>query len=541
MSSPIRKALICLALMVLTTVAFWHLPENDFINYDDNLYVTENLQVQGGLSRAGLLWAMTATAAGNWHPLTWLSHMLDWQLFGAKAGGHHLTSFILHVFNTLLLFLVLVRFSQRLWPSALVAALFALHPLHVESVAWASERKDVLSTCFWLLTMWAYLRYVERPGKWHYLLVMVCFTLGLMAKPMVVTLPFVLLLLDYWPLKRWPQRRAATGRPGRGKPPSQPASGQAPWRLIWEKIPLLFLAALSCLITLLVQKQAMPGIDLLPPAIRLANAMVAYVTYLGKLFWPLNLSVFYPYQTNTLAWWQPVAAALLLASLSGLVIRWGRKFPYLPVGWFWYLGTLVPVIGLVQVGEQAMADRYTYIPLIGIFIILAFGAADLAAGRRRRQVVLTASCGLALLACLVLTWRQVGYWQNSITLFGRALAVTKDNYLAYDKMGLAYDEQGRPDQAIEMYRQTIRLSPKFFDAYNNLAIDLADRGEITAAIPLFQEAIRLRPDLDRPYFNLGKAYLQQGRVEQAREMFAMAIKKNPDNVGAREMLTSIDR
>ena len=535
-----RKAAICLALAVLTLSVFWQLKDHSFINYDDNLYITENSQVQAGLSRAGFLWAFGTTATGNWHPLTWLSLMLDWQLYGENPGGHHISALILHLVNTLLLFLVMSRLTQRLWPAALVAALFALHPLHVESVAWASERKDLLSACFWLLTMWAYLRYVERPGTWRYLPVLICFALGLMAKPMAVTEPFVLLLLDYWPLGRWPARPAAAAgkRKGRASPAPE---GPTACRLVWEKAPLFVLAAISCLITYKVQQGAgaVATVTVLPLWARLGNALWSYAGYLVHLVWPLNLAVFYPHAANSLTWWKITGAALLLGGITALARRQARRFPYLPVGWFWYLGTLVPVIGLVQVGEQAMADRYTYIPLIGIFIILAFGAADLAAGRRRRQAALAVSFSLALLACLILTWRQAGYWRDSATIFGRAVEVTENNYAAYNNLGLAYDEMGKKDEAIEMFHRAIRSNPNYPDAYNNLGIDLADRGDLSAAIPIFQQAIRLQPNQDQAYHNLGVAYLRQGRVSEAREMFETALKKNPDNLGARERLESV--
>ena len=544
-----RIAVVGLILMVLTIGAFWQLKDNGFINYDDVAYVTENPQVQGGLSRAGFLWAFSATTAGYWHPLTWLSHMLDWQLFGANPQGHHLSSLLFHVVNTLLLFLVMVRLTRRLWPSALVAALFAIHPLHVESVAWASERKDVLSAFFWLLTMWAYLRYVERPGTWRYLPVMVFFVLGLMAKPMVVTEPFVLLLLDYWPLGRWPQTPAVTGERGKRKGQAVPAPEprRAAYRLLWEKVPLLALAAILVPITIIMQKKAWAVIDmeLLPFWARMANALVAYVNYLVKMLWPLNLAIFYPHPLSGLpyslglAWWQIGGAGLILVGITILALRWGRRFPYLPVGWFWYLGTLMPVIGLVQAGGQAMADRFTYIPLIGIFIILAFGGADLAAARLRRRAVLTASFSLALLACLILTWRQVGYWKDSESIFSHALAVTENNFLAYANLGLAFDEMGRRDEAMAMFYQALKLNPKMHDICNILGVDLAERGDIAAAIPLFQQAICVWPDLDQAYYNLGMAYLRQGRVKEAREMLEMTLKKNPGNAGAREMLDSI--
>lgn len=570
-----RIAAICLVLAVLTVGAFWQLKDNNFVNYDDIFYLTENSQVQGGLSFSGLRWAFTATVAGNWHPLTWLSHMLDWQLYGANPSGHHLTSLILHVLNTLLLFWVLVRLTQGFWPSALVAALFALHPLHVESVAWASERKDVLSAFFWLLTMWTYLRYVERPKTGRYLSILLVFALGLMAKAMLVTEPFMLLLLDYWPLGRWSGRPEATGGRRRGKAAPELGPRRTAWRLIWEKTPLFALAAISCVITVVVQREAEAVIstELLPFGARLSNALVAYVSYLAKMLWPLKLAIFYPHPGANLPGWQIVGAGVLLAGFTSLAVHWRRRFPYLLVGWLWYLGTLVPVIGLVQVGSQAMADRYTYIPFIGIFIILAFGAADLASGWRSRQVTLAAVWGLALLTCLTLTWVQVGHWRNATTLFSHALQVTENNYMAYVNLGLAYDEAGktdaalemlqqgmrlkpnfadtyndlgkvydklgRTDEAIEMFRRAIGLNPNFCDAYNNLGIDLADRGEIAAAIHQFQQARRARPDFDQPYYNLGLAYSKQGQIREAGEMFEMALKKNPNNVGARDLLASI--
>jgi protein O-mannosyl-transferase len=542
-----RIAVVGLILTVLTISAFWQLKDNGFINYDDISYVTENPQVQGGLGRAGFLWAFTTTAAGNWHPLTWLSHMLDWQLFGANPQGHHLSSLFFHVVNTLLLFLVMVRLTRRLWPSALVAALFALHPLHVESVAWASERKDVLSGFFWLITMWAYLHYVERPGTWRYLLILLSFALGLMAKPMLVTEPLVLLLLDYWPLGRWPTKPVATAGRRRGQAAPEPEPRRAAGRLMWEKAPLFALAAVSCPITIMAQKgsEAVISMDLLPLGNRVANALVAYVNYLAKMLWPQNLAIFYPHPLSGLpyslglAWWQIVGAGLALMGITTLALRGRRRFPYLPVGWFWYLGTLVPVIGLVQVGAQAMADRYTYIPLIGIFIILAFGAADLAAGIKRRQVALTALFGLALVACLFLTWRQVGYWRDSETLLVHAAAVTENNMMAYYALGQVYDGMGRRDEAIAMFYRAIRCNPKMVEAYNYLAIDLAEQGDLTTAIDLFQQAIRLQPEYDQAYHNLGLAYLKQSRVKEARKMFEAALKKNPENTGAREMLDSI--
>ena len=523
-------AAICLFLLGLTVGAFWQLKDNAFINYDDNVYVTDNPQVKDGLSFSGLGWAFTATSDANWHPLTWLSHMLDWQLYGANPRGHHLTSLFFHVVNTILLLLVLVRFTNRLWPSALVAALFALHPLHVESVAWVAERKDVLSAFFWLLTMWAYLRYVERPGAWRYLAVIATFTLGLMAKPMLVTEPFVLLLLDYWPLNRWsPGAQRAIGQ-RKAKPAPKSATGRGALHLVWEKMPLFALAATSCAITLLVQKGggAVASTDIFPFGVRLSNALVAYVTYLFKMVWPINLAVFYPHPGPDLPGWQIVGAGLLLVACTSVAIRWARRFPYLPVGWFWYLGTLVPVIGLVQVGSQAIADRYTYIPLIGIFIILAFGSADLVSGRRRWQIKLASFCSLALVICVIFTWIQVGYWRNSTSLFSHALAVTEDNFIAYDKLGLAYEDEGKNDEAIKMYSQAIRIDPDFSKAYNSLGRVYDKVGRIEEAVKMFRQAIHFNPKLAAAYNELGKVLDKLGKTEDAIDMFRQAIRLNPN-------------
>ena len=357
------------------------------------------------------------------------------------------------------------------------------------------------------------------------------FALGLLAKPMTVTEPFVLLLLDYWPLGRWPARPAPTAGKRKGRAFSALEARRTAFRLVWEKAPLFALAAVSCLITYIVQQGAgaMVTVTALPLWTRLGNALLSYVDYLIYLVWPLNLAVFYPYAANSLAWWKITGAALFLGGITALAIREARRFPYFPVGWFWYLGTLVPVIGLVQVGVQAMADRYTYIPLIGIFIILAFGAADLAVGRRRRQMALAGSFGLALLACLILTCRQVGYWRDSVTIYSRALDVTENNYIAYNNLGMTYFAAGRHDEAMAMFQQSIRCNPKFADAYNNIGLELSGRGDFSAAISMFQQAIDLQPNIKKARSNMGWAYLKQGRAEEAWKMFETALKKDPAN------------
>ena len=473
--------LVCLVLVVATGLAYWQVLHHDFVNFDDHYYVTENDRVQAGLTPEGFIWAFTTTDASNWHPLTWLSHMLDCELYGLNPGGHHLTNLLFHLASTLLLFIVFTRMTAALWRSALVAILFALHPLHVESVAWVAERKDVLSTLFWILTMWAYLHYVRHGGFKRYLLVLVAFTLGLMAKPMLVTLPFVLLLLDYWPLGRYQfgQSGAASHTAMSASiVPRRSRSGAL--ALVLEKTPLLALAAISSVVTYLVQQsgQAMQYMETLPLTVRIANALVSYVAYIGKTIWPANLAVFYPHPGYTLPMWQAAGAGLLLVFISIVTIRSMSRYPYLAVGWLWYLGTLVPVIGLVQVGEQAMADRYTYVPLIGLFIIAAWGLWDLEKKWHRQKIVFALILLLPLTVC---TWRQLHYWRDSISLWEHALAVTKKNALAHNNLGGAFEEEGNAEKAIANFYEALRHDPEYLIARNNLGLALFREGKITEA------------------------------------------------------------
>jgi tetratricopeptide (TPR) repeat protein len=524
--------LIIGALLVLVTVAaFWQVKDNDFVHYDDPPYITENVFVQSGLNAKTVVWAFTNVSfAGYWHPVTWLSHLLDYQLFGLDPRWHHLTNLWFHLLNTLLLFLFLERVTRALWPSAMVAALFALHPLHVESVAWAAERKDVLSTFFWLLTMWAYVWYVDRPSLKRYALVMLAFALGLMAKPMLVTLPAVLLLLDFWPLGRLPLPPA--GAEGRRLPFSSPETRRAWRRLLWEKVPLLALAALFGTLTVITQKTAMASITAIPPDLRVANALISYLAYLGKTVWPLNLAVFYPHPGNKVSWGLAVASALALLGFTCLAWRELGRRPYLAVGWFWYLLTLLPVIGLLQSGEQGMADRFTYVPLIGIFILAAWGARDLAAGWRWQRPALAAAAGVVLLACTVLTWRQVGFWRDNQTLFEHASRVTENNHVAYSHLIFAYGEQGKVEEAKRMMEKAVKLQPNNKNAYNDLGIAYSNAGQPEEAIALFQKAIQIDPGYPPPHNNLGIEYAKQGKMAEAVEMFQKAVQLNPNFVEA---------
>jgi tetratricopeptide (TPR) repeat protein len=511
--------LVCLLLAGMVLLAYVQVKDHQFITFDDDMYVTQNPMVRAGLTWQGAEWAFTAMHSSNWHPLTWLSHMVDCQLYGLRPGGHHLSNVIFHLANTILLFLFFSRVTGALWPSALVAALFALHPLHVESVAWVSERKDVLSTFFWLATIWAYAWYAAAPSLGRYLAVILAFALGLMAKPMLVTLPLVLLLLDYWPLGRL--RGLVPGAvPSGARQPSSGSFKRLVWPLLGEKIPLLALAALSCLVTLVAQKLSgsVQSLTLLPLGTRLANALAAYVKYALKMFWPYPMSFFYP--LAPVLWWQAVAAGLLLLALSALLLYGARRHPYLAVGWLWYLGTLVPVIGLVQVGGQAMADRYTYIPFIGLFIIVAWGTFELTARWRHQGVALGAvSVGL-LTACLLSTRVQATYWRNSESLFNHALEVTGDNYMAYHHLGMDLANRGKLEQAIAMYKKTLSLAPAYPSAYNNLAIVYARQGRLDEAVPLFKAAIQLAPNDATFYRNLALAYRQQGKISEAEAVMA---------------------
>jgi tetratricopeptide (TPR) repeat protein len=527
------KIIACLFLVVATLGTYGDLINHQFINYDDDVYVTDNPPVQSGLTFSGLSWAFTTMHSGNWHPLTWLSHMLDCQLFGLNPGEHHLTNVVFHVANSLLLFLWFLYFTRSLGCSFLVAVLFALHPMHVQSVAWVAERKDVLSTFFWLLTMWAYVWYAERPRLTRYVLILVCFSLGLMAKPMLVTLPFVLLLLDYWPLGRLSLKGSAAVEAS-----SKSGSRVANNRLVYEKLPLFVIAAFSSVVTVYAQKEAgaVWTFQTLPFANRIANAMVAYVSYLGKMFWPAHLAVFYPLSSHTLPIWQALAAGLVLVVLSLLALRLARRHPYLLVGWLWYLCTLLPVIGLVQVGGQAMADRYTYVPFIGVFIVLVWGMADLAARWHAPRFLLPVGAGVVLSALMICTWVQVRYWRDSITLYEHSLEVTRSNSLIHNNLGMALAAQGKMDQAEAHYAEALRLNPHLAEPHNNLGVALAEQGKIDEAITMFQKAIQIKPNFSGAYSNLGLAFAKQGDIAKATILFQNALEIDPNNTIAQKML-----
>ncbi len=446
--SPSPPLLLAAGLALLTLLAFLPVVGNGFVLLDDGLYVTANDQVRQGITREGLAWVWTANVANNWHPLTVLSHMLDVQIFGVRPAGHHLTSLLLHLANVLLLFEVLRRMTGAAWRSAAAAALFAVHPLHVESVAWVAERKDALSAFFWILAMSGYGRYVLRPSMGRYLAVVAAMILGLMAKPMVVTLPFVLLLLDVWPL---------------GRLRFEPGWGRRLGRLAVEKLPLFGLSAAGSLITLRFQTTSLADLEVVPWSLRIANAAVSYAAYLGNTLVPRNLAVFYPLQLEV-SGGRAAGAFALIAILTALALWRIRKAPWLGVGWLWFLGTLVPVIGLVQVGRQAMADRYTYLPSIGLFLAVCWGLAELARNHAGRRAALGAASLAAILALAFVTRAQVGHWSTSVTLFRHAVEVTRNNYVAHVGLAKALMQEQNWTEAAEHYRAALVLRPGLRDA-----------------------------------------------------------------------------
>ncbi len=510
---------ICLVLTLATAAVFWQVCTYDFVNLDDPIYIYQNPNIQAGITLKAVKWAFTSSYVYFWHPLTWLSHMLDWQLFGSNAGGHHITNLVFHIANTLLLFIVLKRMTGSLWPSAFVATLFALHPLHIQSVAWVYERKDVLSTFFWLLTMWAYVWYVNRPKIAGYLLVVVFLALGLMAKPMLVTLPFVLLLLDYWPLDRLNPKDEKTG------------SKRSLLYLLIEKVPLFAMVLASCIVTFINQKKigAMSTIENLSLFVRLANASISYMQYIIKMIWPARLAVYYPHPMQNISILYVVISAVLLLVITILVFRFAKNHRYLATGWFWYLGTLLPVIGLVQVGSQAMADRYTYITLTGLFIIIAWGLPELLAKWRYRKIALSISAMLIVLVLAVYTYFQLGYWRNNQTLFQHALDVTENNYIAHFCIVAPLREQGRLDEAIYHCLQTLRIKPDATDAHIQLAYLLYQVGRLGEASEEYQKCLQIKPDDPNTLNILGTIVGQMGRFDEAVKYLTQAMRIDPNS------------
>ena len=502
---------ICLSLAVLIWLVFGQTLWHDFVNYDDPRYVYENTKITGGLSISGIAWAFTHIHSLNWHPLTTISHMLDCQLYGLKAGWHHFTNVLLHTLAAILLFLALQQMTAAVWRSAFVAAVFAIHPLRVESVAWIAERKDVLSGVFFMLTLLAYVYYARLPRIRGYLLVVFLFACGLMCKPMLVTLPFVLLLLDYWPLDRM--------------------KGQL-WNRVAEKIPLIALSAVSSVITFLVQKGAVGSTADLPILERINNAVASYVLYIWQMLWPVNLAVFYPHPENRLPLWEIICPLLLLICITAVAITLRKQRPYLIAGWLWYLGMLVPVIGLVQVGWQGRADRYTYLPQIGLYIAVTWAVTDLTALWQHQRSILSTA---ALLTVVVLSWRawvQTSYWRDSETLFRHARAVTVNNDVAENNLGIVFLRQGKVDEAISLLQAAVDLRPDNSPAHENLAKALLQKGQVAEALIHYRKLLELQPDNIEVHNIVGTVLVQQGHVGEGVEEWQKVLSVEPDNGNA---------
>jgi protein O-mannosyl-transferase len=552
--------LIAVMLALGTMALYWPAMRCDFVTFDDDIYVRQNPHVQGGLNWQSVQWAFSNLQAGFWHPLTWLSILADCQFYGLRAWGHHLTSVLLHAANTVLLFLALQRMTGATWRSAFVAGLFGWHPLHVESVAWVSERKDVLSTFFWMLTMLMYVGYVAEAGardselddrakgkrlgtgkngawrgnepllrarrqpSWYYTLALLCFVCGLMSKPMVVTLPLMLLLLDWWPLHRL-QLNA------RGLKLKQMLP------LIWEKAPFLAAALVVGVVTIYAERGvgALGATTTFPLSGRVHNAVLSYVIYLNQTLWPTDLAVFYPYP-ETFPGWRTAGAGLVGLLLSALLLWAPRQRPYLAAGWIWYVVTLLPVIGLIQVGEFSRADRFTYMPLIGVFLALSWGGYELTRRWRYRPVVLSVAGGASIVFCLGLTRQQIGYWQDGETLFRHALAVTKSNDLAHNNLGNALDRKGQTVEAIRQYQEALRLKPNQAEAHNNLGYALGLQGQTDEAIHQYQEALRLKPHDADVHNNLGAALGKKGQSDEAIRQYQEALRLKPDHAEAHNNL-----
>ncbi|MBF0119935.1 MAG: tetratricopeptide repeat protein [Desulfobacterales bacterium] len=510
-----REIRVSLFLIMITLAVYYKVGTFDFISFDDPEYVTQNNRIKSNLSWENIKWTFTSKTGANWHPLTLISHMIDWQLYGKNAGGHHLTNLIFHIANALLLFFALNKMTGKIWEAAFVAFLFSLHPTHVESVAWISERKDVLSTFFFMLTLLSYIRYIKKPLLSSYFIVLLFFSLGLMAKPMLVTLPFVLLLLDYWPLNRFSKKGATLN-------------------LILEKIPLFIVTIIVSIITFIVQHTigATALSSVYSIKIRIANAIVAYSIYIFKAFFPYSLSVFYPYpdppmrQTFLLT-----ISILIIITISYAAIRTSKKFPYFITGWLFYLGTLVPVIGIIQVGSQSMADRYTYIPFIGIFIIVAWGLSQFT----YKKIIFS----IIIIVFSILTWRQVSYWENSQTLFKHSVDVDEKNIMAYNNLSAALIKDKKIDEAIEYLNKAIKIKPKNIDTNVNLCLALGKQNKSSEAIIYCYRAMKMKNIPKETHNSIGNALEQLGHVNEAIKEYYKALKLNPDYAGVINNLGSI--
>jgi tetratricopeptide (TPR) repeat protein len=555
---------VCIFLAAIIWVVFGQTLGHEFVNYDDDFYVYENPAVTRGLTLQGIIWAFTHVHCSNWHPLTWVSHMLDCQFYGLSPGGHHLTNILLHTATAILLFLILRQMTGALWRSAFVAAVFAIHPLRVESVAWVAERKDVLSGLFFMLTIGAYVRYARcvTGDKWQvtrtaasdrapgpsrvtrrpaealakaghpslfYCLVLLFFALGLMCKPMLVTLPLVLVLLDYWPLNRL-RADAAT------EPVFRLAGRLVPRRLVFEKLPLLGLAVASCAVTIFAQTKSILPFENMSLSLRVGNALISCVAYLGQMFWPSGLAVLYPFTAGGVGVSEVVLSLVLLAGISTGVFILRRRRPCFLTGWLWYLIMLAPVIGIVQVGAQARADRYTYLPQIGLYLLLTWAAAELCAGWRHRRVVLGGGSTIILMALIFCARAQTAYWRNSESLWTHTLACTSDNFIGHNNLGIALFKTGNVDEAMVHYQKALEIKPDFAEAHNNLGNFLFQKGSVDEAMVHYQKALEINPDYAEAHYNLGYALLKMGNVDEAIAHLQKALQINPDYAEAHNNL-----
>ena len=515
-----EKLLASLILIILVFAAFSHVTNNDFVAYDDDVYVTENPHVQQGLSADGVKWAFTTFRASNWHPITWLSLMADAQLYKLNPSGYHLTNLIIHLINTLLLFLLLAKLTNSVWKGCFAAALFAIHPLHVESVAWISERKDVLSTFFWFAALWTYSDYVKTRSLSRYIFTLVLFALGLMSKPMLVTLPITLLILDWWPLNR--VRTAGDWK-----------------QLVVEKLPMFAMSAASAVITVIAQQKggAVNTLDQLNIGVRAANAAWSYAAYIVKMVLPYKLAIPYPHPKATLPTWQVAAAITAIAAISIIALSQSRKRPYLAAGWLWYLITIAPVIGLVQVGCQAMADRYTYVPLIGVFVMLAYVIK--APNTKITRISAAAASAAAIILLAIISHDQVEVWQNSQTLFNHSIECTRGNYIAHNNLGAVLADEGRLEEAVKHYKAALAIEPNYAAANVNLGVWLNRQNRLDEAIYYFQRALKAEPNSYDAHNGLGVALAKKGYYLQALEEFNTALRLNPESSSVKQNLKII--
>jgi len=532
-STKVRiEVLISLSLILAILYIYYQTKNFDFVLLDDDVYITANPFVAGGLNTENIEWAFSHSHGGFWIPLTWLSYMIDSQLHGLQPGYYHITNLIFHIFNTLLLFFIFRKMTGDVWRSWFIAALFAVHPVHVESVAWVSERKDLLFAFFWLLTMGSYYYYVKQPGIWRYSLVIVFFIAGLMSKPMIVTLPFVLLLLDYWPLGRYRFK---------GFPRPQAAAPRLSYaKIVLEKVPLILLSIGTGTLTLLKQQAhgAVSSLESFPLFHRIGNALVSYIMYMAKLLWPHELSAVYPYPAS-IPFWQIAGAGLLLVLITFVIIKHFPDLPYLTIGWLWFLGTLVPVIGIIKIGSHAMADRYTYMTFVGLYIVIACGVPEIFKRFGVRQMAVGSAAAAAIVILMVTARNQTSTWANSIRLFTHAIEVTDNNFLAHQNLGLALAYRGELNPALLHFRKALEINPASAKSYNDIGTCFMITGKIDAAIGYFKKALDLQPNFAKAHNNLGLVLMARKSYAEAAGHFREALRADPDLKSARQNLQKV--